>query len=170
MFIQTKMRKRVYKTSELPRMDQQTQLNWEFRSIDKYCAFLIEVPDQSRSILARGRSCNNRHFNGDILNNDLSSEDRDNCIQQRSKERKNYRIINVYDIYPFQTSVTTLTQLCKAVYIKVSMIHNINKGIMTSMPGEPIFVLKDLSLDIWPIKCSKTKSIKAHLVCCNSII
>jgi hypothetical protein len=35
LFIQTKMRKRVYKTSELPRMDQQAQLNWEFRSIDR---------------------------------------------------------------------------------------------------------------------------------------
>ena len=69
------MRKRVYKTSELPRMDQQAQLYWELRSIDKYCAFLLEVVYQSRSILARGRSCNNRNFNGDIPNNLLSSED-----------------------------------------------------------------------------------------------
>ncbi len=90
------MRKRVYRTSELRRMDQQAQRYYVFPSIYRYCAFLLEVPDQSRSILARERSCNNRNFNNDIPDNHFSSEDHDNVTQQRSKERRNYQIINVW--------------------------------------------------------------------------
>lgn len=41
--------------------DQQAQRYYEFPSMDNYCAFLLQVPDQSQPILARGQSYKNRN-------------------------------------------------------------------------------------------------------------